>query len=131
MRSCFVFLFLFQAIASADVEELDLPKAIGLALSNSHEVKKSIELKQAAEASVRRVRANFFPKVSIEVLAGTYHDRLPTPGSAIAPTVASDRNNYAAGLKATQSLFAGFRDSSAYAKVNTQKSLADKELQIA
>lgn len=138
----YIFLFCFAKLLvgvevtespkpAAPVEDIALPRAIQMALSNSHEVKQSKESYEAAEAAVRRVRSSFYPKVSAEVTAGTYHDRVPLPGSTSVPTTPTDRNNYVAGLKLSQSLFAGFRDASAFARVTTERTLADKELQIA
>ncbi len=112
------------------IEDLTLPQAIEFALANSHRVKRSKELLAAAEAAVRTTRASFLPKVSAEVTAGTFHDRVPIPGNTSYPTVPRERNNYVAQLKASQSIFAGFHDSSAYARASSQRLVAEKELQI-
>ena len=110
--------------------DLTLDKTIELALANSLQVKQSKDLLGAAQASAGVAKGSFFPELSAGVTAGTYHDRLTQPGDTSVPLVARDRNAYVAELKASQSIFAGFRDSSNLAAANAQKKVAEKDLEI-
>lgn len=112
-------------------DQLGLRECIGLSLKADHDVLKAGHALEAARSKLASTRSQFFPRISLEVDAGTYHDRVPIPGDTSIPIVGRDRNNYLAQLQLTQNLFAGFRNSSSMTRYEAERAARELDLEIA
>ena len=110
---------------------LPLREAISMSLKANHDVLKAAHVLQASKAKLSTTRSQLFPKIELEVDAGTFHDRQPIPGDVGIPKAARDRNSYIAQLRFSQSLFAGFKNSSSIERYGAEENGSQLDLEIA
>lgn len=120
-----------RAAETPPAKKLPLRESIDLALKADHAVNKAAHALDGAKARLASARGKYFPKIDLELNAGTFHDRNAIPGDLQIPSVARDRNNYLAQVKFSQPIFSGFGHSSTMSKREYEQKVKELELDIA
>jgi outer membrane protein TolC len=127
----FVVAVLAFALSAAEPPmDLSLRTSVERTFKSAPDIQAARSLVEETQAGVALQSSAWFPRIQLELKAGTYHDRLPNPGDIMIPLTGRDRNQYVGQLVATQPIFSGFNWSSKRSLAKSHQAVQEAELRL-